>query len=734
MSENEEIQARSNELDEQARDTQAFLQEMWGKQQTGMIHVPQLRAVRQRASDVEPEELSWLWEHRIPRGKFTVLDGQPGLGKAERATSKVLTPEGWSPIGELQVGDQVIGSDGRGTEVLGVYPRGEMDLFRVTMDDGAWVDVAGDHLWTVRVSNEKDSKWQTIDTNTMIERSWLLKNGSGNPKKKWRIPLVAPVQHPEADLPVGPYTLGALLGDGSIGEKCGSVTLVNPDEWIAGQCAEEGYEVRRRERDNGCPIYSFPGSGLSKKLDEIGCRKLSHEKSIPEQYLTASVRQRLALLNGLMDTDGSVVEATKRGANHVEYSSSSRDLAEGVVTLVRSLGGVATIHRNGSWYNNEDGVRVEARDRYRVNVKMPNGINPFSLPRKADAVTPRTKYQATRRIANITPAGRDQVVCIRVAAEDSLYVTKDYIVTHNSSALIDIASRISAGVHLPFENIEREPEGVLLLSCEDGLADTTVPRLRSGGADLEKVEVFNYLLDEEDTPQPVLIPDHIPHIREAVRDLKAGLVVIDPLVAYFGDKVDNYKDKDVRRALRPLVEMSEEEGCAIVAVRHPTKGGGNIINRGGGSIGIIGAARTGMYVARDPEDESCSILAVTKSNIAKHPQALRYRLVDDPENGCAHVSWESTLNLTADDLIATEDANPDSRQALIEAMTFLRDVVEVGAISVEEVMQEAKRRMIDASDVKKAKRRLKLREFTARATGKWSWGLPLEGSPHDLPE
>ena len=150
---------------------------------------------------------------------------------------------------------------------------------------------------------------------------------------------------------------------------------------------------------------------------------------------------------------------------------------------------------------------------------------------------------------------------------------------------------------------------------------------------------------------------------------RAELVVIDPLSAFLNGRVDSHRDQDVRGALAPLAKIADRTGATILVVRHLSKsGGGNPLYRGGGSIGIIGAARAAMLVAPDPEDDGRRILACTKNNLGPMPLALAYRVVSDEERGCARIEWDGTTSHSAADLLAIpssrERTNPTTRAVL----------------------------------------------------------------------
>jgi RecA-family ATPase len=196
-----------------------------------------------------------------------------------------------------------------------------------------------------------------------------------------------------------------------------------------------------------------------------------------------------------------------------------------------------------------------------------------------------------------------------------------------STLLLDLAARVSRGTALPdCERSDLEgPATVVLLTSEDGLADTVRPRLAAAGADLGRVVAMTGVRDG----QEVVLPREWPEVARVVARARARLLVVDPLMAYLERGVNAYRDQDARRALAPLALLADKVGVAIVVVRHLTKSGGaNALYRGGGSIGIIGTARSGLLAAADPEDPAGErrVLAVTKGNLAGTVPALGYRL------------------------------------------------------------------------------------------------------------
>lgn len=363
-------------------------------------------------------------------------------GRAQPTFTKVLTPDGWRPIGDLQVGDLVIGSNGEPTPVLGVHPQGEKDIYRVTAQDGAWTLCCGEHLWTVRTRSDvrRGKPWRVMETQEMIG------NLRAAHARRYELPLLtAPAGFPEREVPMDAYALGLLLGDGCrTGSTTPAFATADPELARALEAALPGTEVRRKSRvDHTVNRVKAPGdvitlenpvTGALRALDLLGARPCS--TFVPDDYLHNSAAVRLALLQGLLDSDGGPVTQDGRTCR-IQYATTSIPLRDDVIALVQSLGGVACTRRRaaaGREPGRANGRDVNHnRDAHIVDIRLPEGIEPFRLARKRD------KYHAAggggrpmRFIDSIEPAGREECVCIQVAAEDSLYVTENYLLTHNT--------------------------------------------------------------------------------------------------------------------------------------------------------------------------------------------------------------------------------------------------------------------------------------------------------------
>ncbi|MBE3141437.1 MAG: hypothetical protein IMZ53_12755 [Thermoplasmata archaeon] len=373
-----------------------------------------------QASEVNPILFEFqrdivLWS--VKMGRCAVF-ADTGLGKALSIDTKVFTPTGHKPIGTIKIGDMVIGSDGKSTKVLGIYPQGIRAAYRITFSDNSSVLCDINHLWSVRTKVQKYRKqdYKTMSTMDILKSGLISQEGW-----KWFIPMAKPIEWENRELPLHPYLLGALIGDGSL--SGGTPCISSADEELLSRISKilpDGVKLKYRSQydwalTTGRKGYSNP---LTLKLRQLGLMgKKSETKFIPEIYKLSSIQDRIDMLNGLMDTDG---YASKD--NNVNYCTISKRLAEDMVFLVQSLGGKAVIRTK----------KTTGQLAYQMSIVLPNDILPFSLSRKRDIIKPRMKYLPTRAIVSIEECGQSEMVCISVEAKDQLYVIEHAIVTHNT--------------------------------------------------------------------------------------------------------------------------------------------------------------------------------------------------------------------------------------------------------------------------------------------------------------
>lgn len=282
----------------------------------------------------------------------------------------------------------------------------------------------------------------------------------------------------------------------------------------------------------------------------------------------------------------------------------------------------------------------------------------------------------------------------------------------------DLIARITSGQPMPDGSIGPNC-GAVILSLEDGLSDTIVPRIEAAGGKKSRVASVQGVPDERGDMRLPTVRD-IEDIQAACRMKDARLVVIDPLMGYIGD-ANSWKDQDIRAAMAPLIKFADEFKIAVLIVRHLNKSTSSpSLYRGGGSIGIIGIARIGLLVAKDPEDDNRRILAGTKSNIAALPQSLTYE-INVALGDVPVISWGSTCNHTADTLLSMP-SSPEEKSAMDEAKDFLLSQLEHGAVKSKDVMREARAAGISDVTLRRAKKYLKISSMKSEFGGEWLWG------------
>lgn len=380
----------------------------------------------------------------IRNNTLTICQGPAGTSKAQPLTSPILTPNGWVKMGDIEIGDRVISQDGTSTIVVGVFPQGEKDIWELIFSDGSKVECCSDHLWLTQTENDRNfRKWtKTVDskrhryaepkegsvkTTLDIVQSLYTKRGRVN----HTIPMVSPVDFNEVDIEIDPYLFGCLLGDGCFRHHLGftstDIEVINSITEILAE--EDDIELSHRNGYDYALITKNKTNKYKKYLEELNLwNKKSKDKFIPTCYKFNSIENRISLLRGLMDTDGSI----SKDGMFVSYSSSSFSLKEDVKELVQSLGGIATDHTPYTPKYKHNGEIMEGQLHYRLTITMNPDINPFSLKRKMDIVLPKTKYKPTRYIISAKLIGKKEAQCIKVDHPTHLYVTNDYIVTHNT--------------------------------------------------------------------------------------------------------------------------------------------------------------------------------------------------------------------------------------------------------------------------------------------------------------
>lgn len=351
--------------------------------------------------------------------------GVLNCGKAQPVDSKVITPFGETTIGDLLVGDIVSGFDGKSQMVLGIYDKGQRDIIRLHFDNGLYIDCCEEHLWNIY--SYRKNKIVTVDTNYIIKQL---------EKKRIHIPLCHPVEFEcKGNLPIHPYTLGALIGDGTFTNRESSIKIATDDEIVNRISQLENVEVRKYTPKDRYQHFTLISNDIRRGLESLGLMEShSYEKFIPECYKYTSVENRKELIRGLFDTDG----YNDKRANRIEYTTTSKRLADDIRWIIHSLGGKTSVCVVTGKYRDRYGKQVVCRTAYRIQCRIENRNNLFTLERK------KVYRSDNKRIFNdivcYERLGKTHMKCIKVSNEDELYLTDNFVVTHNTfGAILTVA-------------------------------------------------------------------------------------------------------------------------------------------------------------------------------------------------------------------------------------------------------------------------------------------------------
>lgn len=401
-------------------------------------HIQPVEHNAQPRNQLQVDFIKFVLEQANKKNKLAGILS-PGTGKLNPLSTKIPTPDGYKLMGDLKIGDKIFGSDGKENTVEEIYEQGIQDIYKITFNDGRYSLCGKEHLWNVFYywTNQQ----VTVSTEDMLKDYKVLdkfkqKEGREDPYKyKYRIPLLSsPVQYNHKDVPIDPYVVGAFIGNGCC--TLPALQISSGDDFVPRKIAAIcGFRYKPKK---GCYSYLFYKDGHLVKTKEFfknvpELLGYSSEKIIPDIYLYNSLDIRMELLRGLMDTDGSITFADNRF--NVSYSSTSKTLLEQIQQLIWGLGFIANI-----------GSPDKRSDKYthgycsQINIRVPQKFKQelFTHPRKhklALQAALRSDYQQPFThllIKDIKLVSREEARCIKVSAADELYLTEDFIVTHNT--------------------------------------------------------------------------------------------------------------------------------------------------------------------------------------------------------------------------------------------------------------------------------------------------------------
>lgn len=344
--------------------------------------------------------------------------GSHGTGKALPDDELIWSNKGLVKISSLNVGDKVVGVNGKYTTVVGVYPQPTPEpCYELTFRGGAKVRCSENHLWTYKNRSGRTPPFKTETLKAMLDRGLVYtrptKDKFGRYRKKYRyaLPSIDPVEFCTKEYSIDPYTLGVLIGDGCCRQKYLDSRI-------------EGWKYKKQSKYNFTYSMLYP-DGTHVKNSNYLAGLYSHQKYILDEYLEGSVDQRLSLLQGLMDTDGSIVQRKDRNTCTFSYSTTSSKLVSNILQLVRSLGMYANVSEDR---------RESRRICYNIIINIPVQLQEKVF--RASYKKEKVKFTGKCSSICITDAkyiGELQCTCIKVSNEDGLFLTRDFIPTHNTT-------------------------------------------------------------------------------------------------------------------------------------------------------------------------------------------------------------------------------------------------------------------------------------------------------------
>jgi len=507
-------------------------------------------------------------------GDLVVVAGRPSMGKAQPLDARVRSVGGWVRMGDLRVGDALASIDGAPSFVTGIFPQGERQVYRVTFSDGRGCECCAEHLWRVHYRSWPAPRvLRTDEVAAMLAR------------KRYRNRLWIDMPSGDfgdpASLPVDPWVLGALIGDANptgttirfstavaaMRERLQARIAQTPELAHAG--GVDG-RIVQRHRGHVREACGMAPNALSSAIEKLGLWGLQNpEKFIPRAYLDASRKDRLDLLRGLLDTAGWVERF-----GTIRFATSSQRLADDVVELVRSLGGWCRtqVKRSSS---STRGERRSGRDSHVCTIHHCDPKSLLLLSDKQDRAPDRPRRFKRPTFGSIAPSRVAATQCIAVSHPSRLYLTDDYVVTHNTALALNIGENVALNTGMPVAVFSMEMgAGQLALRMIGSVGRLDQHKLRTGRLgpeDWDKLSTALGRLNEA----PILI-DETPalnaiEVRSRARRLmkqygKLGLVIVDYLQLMQATTTGENRATEISEISRSMKSLAKELSVPVVAL------------------------------------------------------------------------------------------------------------------------------------------------------------------------
>ncbi|HKU85495.1 MAG TPA: replicative DNA helicase, partial [Casimicrobiaceae bacterium] len=507
-------------------------------------------------------------------GDLVVVAGRPSMGKAQPLDAHVRMLDGWKAMGDLRVGDALASIDGAPSFVSGIFPQGERQVYRVTFSDGRTCECCAEHLWRVH-----HRAWEA----PRVLRTERIAEMLTRRRYRDRLWIDMPTGGFGSDqaLPVDPWVLGALLGDGSFTQA--TIRFSTAMESLRRRMAERidaslelsyaggvDWRIVPRTRGREKGIRGPTPNCLTAAIRGLGLWGLaSHQKFIPRAYLDAHRDARLDLLRGLLDTGGCV---ERRGT--VRYTTTSRRLADDVAELVRSLGGWCSVRTRQPHFE-YNGKRREGRACFNCTIHHPDPRSLLLLSEKHGRTLAAPIRRKRPTFASIEPTRIAPTQCIAVTHPTHTYITDDYVVTHNTALALNIGENVALNTGMP----------VAVFSMEMGASQLAMRLIGSVGK-LDQHKLRTGRLQNEDWDRlstalgrlneaPILI-DETPalnaiEVRSRARRLlrqygKLGLVIVDYLQLMQATTQGENRATEISEISRSMKSLAKELSVPVVAL------------------------------------------------------------------------------------------------------------------------------------------------------------------------
>ncbi|KWF12045.1 replicative DNA helicase [Burkholderia pseudomultivorans] len=511
-------------------------------------------------------------------GELIIVAGRPSMGKAQPLDARVRTLTGWKPMGELAVGDALASVDGAPSIVTGIYPQGERQVYRVRFSDGRSAECCDEHLWCVHFREwEKPRVLSTAEIRMLLTRERYR-------NRLWIDMPSGEFGHHET-LPVDPWVLGALLGDGALGgtavrfsvkaEETLNRMRARVDASLELEYAGQ-YDWRIKRRPSTADEARPSANPLKAALERLGVwGRTSYDKFIPRIYLDADKDARLDLLRGLLDTGGWV-----ESWGTVRYSTASAQLANDVRELARSLGAWCQVAEKATSFT-VGGERKAGATAYVCTISHPDPQSLFLFEGKRERLTGGRTRRKMPVIVGIEPTRRTATQCISVSHPSRLYVTDDYVVTHNTAFSMNIGEYVAVEYGLPVAVFSMEMPGTQLVMRMLGsigrldqhrmrtgrLTDEDWPKLTHAVQKMSEAQLF---IDETGGLNPM-------ELRSRARRLarqcgKLGLIIVDYLQLMSGSSQGENRATEISEISRSLKSLAKELDVPVIALSQLNRG------------------------------------------------------------------------------------------------------------------------------------------------------------------